>query len=118
MKTLKSMLTESAPKLKTSDDPKDLKGLVMPGITDTGIYGVIVGRPFAGDDVRERGFAEHLVTRTLGLRIDDMTPEDWADDFERSGQDISEVMFVYFYDGNSPAYCVTLGAGGVSIILN
>lgn len=115
MKTLKSMLTES--KVKTSDNPNELKGLVMPGVTDTGIYGVIIGRAFAGDDVRERGYSENLI-KTLGLKKDPMTPEDWADDFEKSGQDISEVMFVYFYDGDSPAYCIALGDGGVSIILN
>lgn len=115
MKTLKSMLTES--KIKTSDNPNDLKGLVMPGVTDTGIYGVIIGSPFAGDDVKERGHAENLI-KTLGLKKDTMTPEDWADDFERSGKNIAEEIFVYFYDGDGPAYCITLGDGGVSIILN
>lgn len=115
MKTLKSMLTES--KLNTSDNPKDIKGLVMPGVTDTGIYGVIIGSPFAGDNVKERGYAENLI-KTLGLKKDTMTPEDWAEDFKKSGQDISKTMFVYFYDGDSPAYCIVLGDGGVSIILN
>ena len=132
MKELKEMLTESTESTvneaiaNTSDDPKDMHALITPGVTETGIYGIILGRPiiFDGGSVvaalQEKNYAEHLVTRTLGLRIGDRPEYTIVKDPapKSKGRKKTKKIFVYFYDGKGPAYEIPLGSRGVYILKN
>lgn len=127
MKELKEMLNESTvneASADISDDPKDMHALITPGVTETGIYGVIIGRPiiFDGKSIAEplqvKNQVEHLITRTLGLRTGDRPEYTIVKDPapKSRGRKNTKKIFVYFYDGKGPAYDIPLGKRGVYIL--
>lgn len=118
MKELKEMLTESTvneAKVNLSSDIKDFKAVVMPGKTEMGDVGVIIGEPFTAKDKAGRKDAESLV-RTLGLKMGNDF-DDIIDDYERYG-DVDGSIFCYFMttDDALTVDCYSFGDGGVYII--
>lgn len=118
MKNLKEMLVESTvneARVNLSDNIRDFKTVIMPGQTDTAIFGVIIGRPFTADDKAGRKAAEDLVRR-IGLPMGNDF-DDVIGDFERS-DDVDGTEFCYFMstEGGVSVDCYSFGDGGVYII--
>lgn len=119
MKELKEILAESTineAKIKLSDNIRDFKSVIMPGQTDTGILGVIVGIPFKYNDKAGRKAAEDLVRKIglpMGNDFDDIIYE-----FEEEDYMVDEMEFCYFMstDGEVSVDCYSFGDGGVYII--
>ena len=118
MKELKEMLTESTineAKVNLSDNIKDFKAVVMPGQTEMGDVGVIIGKPFTANDKAGRKAAESLV-RTLGLKMGNDF-DAIIGDYERNG-DVDGSIFCYFMttDDILTVDCYSFGDGGAYII--
>jgi hypothetical protein len=119
MKGLKEMLVESTvneARVNLSDNIRDFKSVIMPGQTDTAIFGVIVGKPFKYGDKVGRKAAEDLV-RQIGLPMGNDF-DDIIYDFEEEGYQLSEMEFCYFMstEGGVSVDCYSFGDGGVYII--
>jgi hypothetical protein len=118
MKNLKEMLAESTKinesKPVYSDDIKDMVFDIMPGETELGDYGVIIGKPFDRNDKRGRAKAEKLL-KTLGL-MDSISqdPDDVDAEFEASGSEIC--YFLERVDDEAEVNCYSFGMGGVWIL--
>lgn len=121
MKELKNLLIESTineAKTKLSDNIRDFKSVIMPGQTDTGILGVIIGMPFKYDDKAGRKAAEDLVRKIglpMGNDFDDIIHEFEDDDYMYM---VDEMEFCYFMstDGEVSVDCYSFGDGGAYII--
>ena len=97
MKDLKEMLTESTvneAKVNLSDDIRDCKTVIMPGQTEMGDFGVIIGKPFRYTDKAGRKAAEDLV-RHIGLPMGNDF-DDIIGDLEEGGYLLNEMLFCYF----------------------
>lgn len=119
MKELKEMLTESTvneAKIKLSDNIADVKTVVMPGQTEMGAFGVIIGKPFKYTDKAARKAAEDLV-RHIGLPMGNDF-DDIIGNYEEEGYPLNEMEFCYFMttDGTVSVDCYSFGDGGVYII--
>lgn len=120
MRDLKEMLTESTineAKVNLSDDIRDCKAVIMPGQTEMGAFGVIVGKPFKYTDKAGRKAAEDLVKR-IGLSIGNGF-DDIVEEFEEEGYPLHEMEFCYFMttdDAYASVDCYSFGDGGAYVI--
>lgn len=119
MKDLKEMLTESTineAKVNLSDNIRDFKTVIMPGQTEMGDFGVIIGKPFRYTDKVGRKAAEDLV-RHIGLPMGNDF-DDIIGDLEEDGYLLNEMLFCYFMttDDTVTVDCYSFGDGGVYII--
>lgn len=118
MKDLKERLTGSTineAKVNLSDDIRDCKAIIMPGQTEMGDFGVIIGEPFKAMYKPGRVAAEGLI-KTLGLRIGNGY-DDIINTFEEEGLDLVKLSVCYFMstDGGT-VDCYAFGNGGVYVI--
>lgn len=119
MKNLKEMLVVSAineSKVDLSDNVRDFKAAIMPGQTEMGDFGVIIGKPFKYEDKAGRKAAEDLV-KHIGLPMGNGL-YDILDEFEEMGYSPDEMLFCYFMttDGSVSVDCYSFGDGGVYVI--
>lgn len=119
MKELKNLLIESTineAKIKLSDNIRDFKSVIMPGQTEMGVFGVIIGKPFGAMDKAGQKAAEDLVGK-LGLLLD-YSFKYVIDDFKEEGYDVNEMTFCYFMEAEHgvTVNCYSFGDGGVYII--
>lgn len=119
MKGLKEMLTGSTineAKIDLSENVRDFKTVIMPGQTEMGVFGVIIGKPFKSGDKAGRKAAEDLV-RNIGLPMGNGL-YDILDEYEEMGYSTDEMLFCYFMttDGTVSVDCYSFGDGGVYVI--
>ena len=119
MKELKEILTKSTvneAKVNLSDNIKDFKTVIMPGQTEMGEFGVIIGKPFRYTDKAGRKAAEDLV-KHIGLPTGNYF-DDIIGDLEEGGYLLNEMLFCYFMTsaGTVTVDCYSFGDGGVYVI--